>query len=471
MEQNKQQNAEHYGTYRPMPPEKKEYTKAQRILLAITLLMGAVFVTVFWETASVSSSARDVALPYALFWAVYLVGYYLIVPQALKNKAAWFILACAAFLFVRYALYAEYVLGLINYIAIPLLLMLHAVVGSFRPAPGCDGEYVVQYFAGFFVKPFAYIGSFFGAVAAVFQKKEGHKRGGVLMGLIIGLPLAAVVLALLVSADSVLSYYAGRLFENWSIASVFWRTVVALFIALFFYSFLYGTAWGKLPMREKPYPKKLEPATLHTVITLLLAVYAVFGFVQFFYLTGLRGLPEHLTYSEYAVRGFNELLVVALINLGLYALALCFEKEHRAKKAFLLLLLLATGLVLYSGAARLLMYIGAYALTTSRVLSLWFILFLAAAAVLCGVRLYAQKFRLLRVVVGVFLAFYIVLNAVNLDAIIAKSVLARAQARGSLGEGDANYLRYELSSDADAVLKASRFKDQIYYDVVPEDLD
>nr|HMM30839.1 DUF4173 domain-containing protein [Clostridia bacterium] len=146
-------------------------------------------------------------------------------------------------------------------------------------------------------------------------------------------------------------------------------------------------------------------------------------------------------------------------------------KEHKAKRVFLLLLLLSTALVLYSGGARLLMYVSAYGLTVSRVLSLWFILFLAMATVLCGVRLYAAKLRLLRAVTVLFIVLYFALNAINLDAMIAKSVLARASARGELGIDDANYLRYELSSDAASILKASEFKDEIYYDVLPEDLN
>ncbi|HWS30968.1 MAG TPA: DUF4173 domain-containing protein [Clostridia bacterium] len=467
MEQNEKWHPSEIN-YKPMPNEKWEYTNAQKILLAVAVLMGIVFVTLIWNERN--DSLQSFALPYAIFWAVYLAGYYWIVPRARTDKAGFLLAACVALLFIRYALYAERTLGLLNFFAIPLLLMLHAVVCSFRAAPGCDGEYAVQFFAGFFVRPFSSIPRFFGAFAALVHKKEGSKRSGVAMGLLIGLPLAALVLALLVSADSVFSYYVGRLFEGWSVADVFWRTVLALIVAFLFYSFLFNTAWGKLPVRTEPYPQKMEPATLHTVIALLLAVYLVFGYVQFFYLTGLSGLPAGLTYSEYAVRGFNELLVVALINLGLYALTLRFEKEHKAKRVFLMLLLVATALILYSGAARLLMYIGAYALTTSRILSFWFILFLAVATVLCGVRLYRNKLRLIRAVTAAFIAMYLALSFLNLDAMIAKSVLARAEIRGELGAGDADYLRYGLSSDAKPVLKASKFKYDIYYDVEPADL-
>ena len=78
--------------------------------------------------------------------------------------------------------------------------------------------------------------------------------------------------------------------------------------------------------------------------------------------------------------------------------------------------------------------------------------------------------RLIRAVTVAFIAMYLALSFLNLDAMIAKSVLARAEIRGELGAGDADYLRYGLSSDAKPVLKASKFKYDIYYDVEPADL-
>ena len=449
------------------PAKGREYTGAQKLLLAVTLLMGFVFAALITGT---SYALQKFAAPYALFWSIYLAGYYFAVPGARKNKAGWFLLACVALLFLRYAVYREKVLGMLNLLAIPLLLMLHAVVCAFQAAPGCDGEYAIRYLSGFFIKPFAHIARFFGAFGSLFQKKEGQKRSGVLLGLLIGLPLAALVFALLGSADSVIYHYTQKIFSGWSLTGVFWRTAGGLIVAVLFYSFLYGTAWGNYPARKEPYPKRWEPSVLHTVMTLLLIVYAVFGYVQFFYLTGLFGLPDGLTYSEYAVRGFNELLVVALINLGLFALVLRFEKENRAKRIFLLLLLVATALVLLSGTLRLFLYIRAYGLTISRILPAWFIFFLGAATAVCAARLFVEKLPLLRVLTAVFLVFYLALNALNLDAMIARSVLARADARGGLGVGDATYLRYELSEDAAPVLKASKYKYEIYYDVDEEDL-
>ena len=91
-----------------------------------------------------------------------------------------------------------------------------------------------------------------------------------------------------------------------------------------------------------------------------------------------------------------------------------------------------------------------------------------AALVLAAVKLYRPKLRLIRLLAGVLVAWYLCLSALNLDAIIAKSVLADAARKGGLTERNADFLRYELSEDAHNVLLESPLREQIYYDVAPE---
>ena len=117
------------------------------------------------------------------------------------------------------------------------------------------------------------------------------------------------------------------------------------------------------------------------------------------------------------------------------------------------------------------MYIDAYGLTMARILPFWFILVLMGMTALCFVKLYKPDLRLLRAAAGLFIAMYIALSLPNLEAVIAKSVLSKAEAKGTVTEADANFLRYTLSSDARGVLMESPLKYEIYYDVDPEDLD
>ena len=58
---------------------------------------------------------------------------------------------------------------------------------------------------------------------------------------------------------------------------------------------------------------------------------------------------------------------------------------------------------------------------------------------------------------------YAALNLINIDAMIAQSVLKKSDARGYMTELDARYLAHELSSDADGVIaKSERWREQVY---------
>ena len=159
---------------------------------------------------------------------------------------------------------------------------------------------------------------------------------------------------------------------------------------------------------------------------------------------------------------------MAAINFIAFGICLAYTKESPALRPALLALLGATALLLLSALYRLVLYIRAYGLTINRILPLWFMLFLLAALVLAAVKLYRPKLRLIRLLAGVLVAWYLCLSALNLDAIIAKSVLADAERKGGLTERNADFLRYELSEDARGVLLESPLREQIYYDVAPE---
>ena len=450
-------------------PEKRVYSPLQRWLLAFTLVLGAIVAFSWFGEGSVFQTIRDFAPAYAAFWAVYAVAFCIANPKRARRPASLFLLSAAALLFLRYAVYAQVETNLLNLVVIPLILMLHAVDCAFD-VPACrEGQYITLYLRGWFVAPFACIGRFFGALGSLFPRGKGNTRGrAVRLGLLCALPVAIFVAALLIQADAVMAYYLSRFLKGLSLGSILPRLLGMLLVAMLFYSFLYAMTWQRPAVLDAPYRKAFDPAGVLAALGLLLAVYAVFAAFQFTYLTGLAGLPAELTYSEYAVRGFQELCAVAAINFIAFGICLAYTKESPALRPALLALLGATALLLLSALYRLMLYIRAYGLTINRILPLWFMLFLLAALVLAAVKLYRPKLRLIRLLAGVLVAWYLCLSALNLDAIIAKSVLADAERKGGLTERNADFLRYELSEDARSVLLESPLREQIYYDVAPE---
>ncbi|HOR13866.1 MAG TPA: DUF4173 domain-containing protein, partial [Clostridia bacterium] len=194
------------------------------------------------------------------------------------------------------------------------------------------------------------------------------------------------------------------------------RTALLLSCAVLFYSFLHNAAWGKR-YEPKPFETRQWPVTAPAIILCaLLAVYMLFTLVQAVYLFGGHGLPEGLTYSEYAVEGFGQLLLVAIINYSVFALFLCNVQKGRLLKGLLAFLLLATGIILASAFTRLLLYIGAYGLTFKRIQAFWLLCYVAAVLILCFVRLIKEKLPLLRISTLVFILWYAALNVPDLKA-------------------------------------------------------
>jgi uncharacterized membrane protein YczE len=76
--------------------------------------------------------------------------------------------------------------------------------------------------------------------------------------------------------------------------------------------------------------------------------------------------------------------------------------------------------MLVSGFIRLGLYIDAYGLTWLRLISGWFIIYLAAAVVLCAVRMLKEKLPLIMICAMLLLGWYVVLGYANPDGLIAR---------------------------------------------------
>ena len=402
----------------------REYTLKQRILTLFAIAIGIAFAwgvcgEYMWSGEPDMSSAM---LIYGGFWLVYMAGFYFAAwDRAKRSVWGYVLLAVAAVLVLRPLVYKQVELTFINFAALPAVLMLHAVTVCFT------------------------------------VPKERQD------GLIMGIPLAALCAALLINADAAMQLSVGRFFEGLRIGAVIWRAIAALAAAVLFFSFIYYMAYEPKTLPETPYQRIIPAVAAKIAVGMLLTLYVVYAIFQFAYLTGLKGLPEGLTYSQYAVQGFGELCAVSIINIGVYALFSTAAEEDTALRRFLAGLMLSAFVLLMCAAFRLYMYIDAYGLTLRRILSAWFMVCILAAVTICIVRLYDKKLRTVQAMAITAAVLYAALNLINIDAMIAQSVLKKSDARGYMTELDARYLAHELSSDADGVIaKSERWREQVY---------
>lgn len=294
-------------------------------------------------------------------------------------------------------------------------------------------------------------------------------------GILLALPLVLVFGALFYAADAVFAGYVRQLFNwNFDLADVFSRLVITAILAwlalgLARYAFTRDPNGQAFLDVERPAGLQLGHTETTIVLALLNALFVGFVAIQAVYLFGGADtlIRTGLTHSEYARRGFFELVTVAALVLSLVLLADWLARPRRAPgrpvggelvlnllQGLLVLLTLA---ILASALQRMQLYVREYGLTELRLYTTAFMGWLAVVLIWSVVTVLGQsptgrrRFAFGALLVG--LTLLLALNALNPDAFIARTNLARAL--GGTGRPlDVAYLGTGLSADAVPVLLA-----------------
>ncbi len=292
---------------------------------------------------------------------------------------------------------------------------------------------------------------------------SGLRRGAfpILRGVLLALPVIAVLAALLASADPVF----GRLLEN--IFKVFdidrlpeyiFRFTYVLIFTYLFTGVLFHAVFPE-PAENRPDPNQpwkmrfLGSTEAGIILGSVVLLFAVFVAVQVRYLFGGQANINEtgFTYADYARRGFFELVRVAVLSLGLYiGLSTVTRRETpRQERAFTLLTITLISLVLVilaSALQRLLLYENAYGFTRLRTYTHIFIPWLACLLLVAMLLQAARRpghlgLSIMLVTIGFCLTF----SVINVDAMITRLNLLRARA------GQALDVEHLISLSADAV--------------------
>lgn len=266
---------------------------------------------------------------------------------------------------------------------------------------------------------------------------------GLGMGLLIAVPLLAVVLFLLAWADTVFSSLLSGLFVSEDPLSAFWnvlwRLIKLLAIALLVFSCLYTLL---LPRRERAAKERFPwPITACAmVLALLCLAYAAFVYVQVRYLFGGAETAAMADgYAQYARTGFFQLVAVAVINLIAAQTSLIRCGESRVVRALSALMSLLTAVILASAFWRMRLYIQAFGLSTLRLLTLWGMAMIALLLALTLIKCARPGVRICTLACAVMLSSYVLLNYINVDRTIARWNL-RAYENGKQETLDTEYL-------------------------------
>ncbi len=244
----------------------------------------------------------------------------------------------------------------------------------------------------------------------------------VVTGFIVALGILCVTLPLLLSSDIMFSKLFGEILSYINFSTIFWICFTFILGFTLPYAFFIALCRYNFPEGKERRMKFFDPVTGITFTSIVSLIYLVYCAIQIMYLfLGMKaGLPEYVTYAEYARGGFWELLFVSIINFIIILLCMYLFRENAVLKVILTVMCACTFVMIGSSAYRMKMYVGEYNLTFLRILVLWFLIVLALIMTGMVINIYKKKFPLFRYIVVVISVMYIGFSFSRPDVIIAK---------------------------------------------------
>ena len=284
------------------------------------------------------------------------------------------------------------------------------------------------------------------------RKDREHPRKNktlmpIVIGVLVAIPILLIVIPLLLDADAAFESFAGSAYRviqsalkrigeiisqyfEFDFLTLFLTLLNTPFIYAVIYSFSHGIAKQENHDTSARY-RKLQIAPLSFLATVLGIVSAVYVFYLFsqsaYFFSAFSGhLPSgiSITVTEYARRGFFEMVKIAGVNFVLIAasVALSRRRENRIPKAIKgldIFLCAFTMLLCVISIFKILMYIRQYGLTEKRlyVFTADIALIVCFAAIL--LRFVKERFPYMKVMLGAVFVCSAVLGLIGVNNTIA----------------------------------------------------
>lgn len=423
----------YYASYVPRN-KKPEYQEFKSLVtsskgLTISVLSIALCIlfleTIFYQSPGIAAPIYLAAFYYSLY-------YFFRENKTPINRTA-ILLAIPAMLmavsfFIHYNPSTRWItwLTLIGIICIQLILLGNLKINSIFSL-----DTFVKIIINLFAKPFTNLAMPFHSFGILKNKKSTTAKNlfYVLLGIIIAIPVAAILMGLFVRADAVFAASV-KSFKTF-IGLDLGRITLDIFLGLPAGIFLGAALLGLKYEKHKEKTLKNVNGCINTIITgtflsiINIFIIAFVGF-QFMYLFGGSDNIKitGLSYAEYARRGFFELCTASAIIFAIALFVIGMTKKTNGKLPLwvslgTVILCAGDGILLLSAIKRMFLYISAYGLSIKRVLTLW----LMAVIGLCLLWMIIKCFKIgidvkrligITVIVGVC-----ILSLINIEKIIA----------------------------------------------------
>ena len=323
---------------------------------------------------------------------------------------------------------------------------------------------------GFLFKPFIYIGEFLKLKKNNNKGKANSKSKKIFIGVLISVPILLIIIPLLASADYVFNNYfenilerLDKIFIEQSIKDTL--NYILLFVFIFAFSFGFKYLFFRNKDENRITNKEIEQTKISfdgtiflTILVLVNIVYMVFCFVQIKYLFSQNILPDGFSYSQYARKGFAELVIVSIINYSILMISIICTKDlkrlgHKIRKILLFVLSIATFIMIYSSYYRMNLYENYYGYTRLRLVVYAFLLYEAIMIFLTLTNIITGKVKLFKTAVVLAIIMFTTLNYINVDKIIVNENIKRYSVTNKI---DIDYL-LTLSYDSLPIIIEAKY--------------
>lgn len=434
--------------------------KNTALLLTFSAVLGAAFDILFYE--------YRLGANYLIYITMILTATYwaLTFKEKFNRQIYLFTAACILLLSAGYLFSSNELFHALNFLLIPFLYYLGILLSL------NSDKIIADLFIYVFV-PLAHMDKFVRCGAGLIRLRKNEKNrpaGKILLGVLLSACALIFIIPLMLTADKAFNILFFKFFDFEISADIIIQIILLLLVAFYGFALIYfiyhgiqkkpdyGVGFMSDQNQDSAFYQKTEPdrnAYAYTLLTFLIVVGIVFlsfAFIQILYLflkVG-AGLPEDFSYAIYAREGVFQLWGLTVMNIAIVFVCEFLSRKITAISAKIYNILFSVYvLVNFSMTAsafyKMMMYESAFGLSRARALVFLYLIFQIILLIALLYKIWVRNFPFLKAAFIFTLLFYIGVNYLNVDKIVAQRNIARYETTGSI---DLMYLINDLSNDA-----------------------
>lgn len=338
--------------------------------------------------------------------------------------------------------------------------------------------------AGVILSAVSTIGNIGVSLKSLFSTNKGDKKviGKVMLGFVCAIPVLIVVVPLLISSDDAFRGMMSSIFSNsGNTFQLVLKIVLGAIISMFAISYGFSLKFSRISQIKESKFKGIESVYIISFLSAIALCYLLYLFSQLaYFFSAFKGfLPNNeITYAEYARKGFFEMCVIAVINLGIVFLSMLLAQKQNGKachsiKAITTFIAVFTLIIITTAISKMVLYIDAYGMTVLRITTSAFMLFLAIVFIAVILRVYLNKINIVKTALLAAGCVVLILGTMNVNAVCAeynyKAYNAKKldsidiKALYELGDEGIPYIvKIACSKDKDNALDAQKYLAEAY---------